>query len=84
MPNELDGEAMRTQLVVSLDGASKVKQGDTAQLWFDPGKAHVFDAESGDNLTRDEQKATQIAQESEDDRKRELERAQEQLQSQSA
>jgi multiple sugar transport system ATP-binding protein len=76
LDRELDGEAMRTQLVVSLDGSSKIRQGDTAQLWFDPAKAHVFDAESGDNLTRDEAKAAEIAQESEDDRKRELEHAQ--------
>jgi multiple sugar transport system ATP-binding protein len=76
LDRELDGEAMRTQLVVSLDGSSKIKQGDNAQLWFNPASAHVFDAESGDNITRDEAKAAAIAQESEDDRKRELERAQ--------
>ena len=80
LDRELDGEAMRTQLVVSLDGASKVRQGDTAELWFDPRKAHVFDAESGDNLTRDEDRATEIAAESEEDRKRELQHAQEQQQ----
>ncbi len=34
----------------------------TRELWFDPAKAHVFDAESGENLTRDEQQAAQIAQ----------------------
>jgi multiple sugar transport system ATP-binding protein len=78
LDRELDGEAMRTQLVVSLDGASKVRQGDTAELWFDPSAAHVFDAESGDNMTRDDAKAARIAQESEEDRRRELERAQQQ------
>ncbi|SHF67543.1 carbohydrate ABC transporter ATP-binding protein, CUT1 family [Jatrophihabitans endophyticus] len=76
LDRELDGEAMRTQLVVSLDGASKVRQGDEAQLWFDPASAHVFDAQSGQNLTRNEERAAQIAQESEDDRRRELDRAQ--------
>jgi len=76
LDRELDGEAMRTQLVVSLDGTSKIRQGDSAELWFDPAAAHVFDAESGENLTRDEAKAAEIAEESESDRKRELERAQ--------
>jgi multiple sugar transport system ATP-binding protein len=75
LDRELDGEAMRTQLVVSLDGSSKIRQGDDARLWFSPAKAHVFDAESGDNLTRDDARAAEIAAESEDDRKRELERA---------
>jgi multiple sugar transport system ATP-binding protein len=75
LDRELDGEAMRTQLVVSLDGSSKVRPGDDARLWFQAASAHVFDAESGDNLTRDEAKAAEIAQESEDDRKRELARA---------
>jgi len=75
LDRELDGEAMRTQLVVSLDGSSRIRQGDDARLWFRPSAAHVFDAESGDNLTRDEQRAAEIAQEQEDERKRELERA---------
>jgi multiple sugar transport system ATP-binding protein len=75
LDRELDGEAMRTQLVVSLNGSSKIRAGDDARLWFAPSAAHVFDPETGDNLTRDEAKATEIAQEAEDDRKRELERA---------
>ena len=77
LDRELDGEAMRTQLVVTLDGSSKIRQGDDADLWLNPASIHVFDAESGDNMTRDENKAQQIADESEEDRKRELARAQE-------
>ena len=76
LDRELDGEAMRTQLVVSLDGSSRIRQGDDARLWFRPSAAHVFDAESGENLTRDEQRASEIAQDSEQERRRELERAQ--------
>jgi len=76
LDRELDGEAMRTQLVVSLDGSSKIRQGDDARLWFRPSAIHVFDPETEANLTRDEAKAAEIAQESEDDRRRELERAQ--------
>jgi multiple sugar transport system ATP-binding protein len=77
LDRELDGEAMRTQLVVSLDGASKVRQGEQATLWFDPKAMHVFDARSGDNLTRDESKAEQIARESDEERVRQLEHAKE-------
>jgi multiple sugar transport system ATP-binding protein len=76
LDRELDGEALRTQLVVTLDGSSRIRQGEKAELWFDPSAVHVFDAASGHNLTRNEAAAAQIAQESEDDRKRELARAQ--------
>ncbi len=41
------------QIVARLDPASKVKRGDTAQLWADTAKLHLFDAESGDRLRRE-------------------------------
>ncbi len=53
LARELDSENLRTQLVVSLDTASRVKDGETAELWFDSGRMHLFDPASGDNLTRD-------------------------------
>lgn len=73
LDRELDGEAMRTQLVVSLPGESKVRRGEPAQLWFDPASMHIFDPRSGDNLTRDELKAAEIAKEAEAERLRQLE-----------
>jgi multiple sugar transport system ATP-binding protein len=53
LARELDSEAMRTQLVVSLDAASRVKEGENAQLWFDPARVHLFDPATGENLTRE-------------------------------
>ena len=47
---ELDREAPRTQLVASIDPASRVAPGDRARLWFDPANVHLFDAESGERL----------------------------------
>jgi len=76
LDRELDGEAMRTQLVVSLDAMSRVREGERATLWFDPARMHLFDPESGDNLTRDEEEATRINEENEKLRKEALERAQ--------
>ena len=35
LERDLDGEALRTQLVISLDGASRIKEGDEAELWVD-------------------------------------------------
>ena len=53
LERELDSEQMRTQLVVALDPASRIRSGMQAELWFDPERMHVFDASSGENLTRD-------------------------------
>jgi multiple sugar transport system ATP-binding protein len=38
------------QVVARLDPTSKVRRRDTAQLWADTAKLHLFDAESGESL----------------------------------
>ena len=43
LEKDLDGESMRTQLVVSLDGASRIAEGDEAEIWVDASKIHLFD-----------------------------------------
>ncbi|HET7754510.1 MAG TPA: sn-glycerol-3-phosphate ABC transporter ATP-binding protein UgpC [Anaeromyxobacteraceae bacterium] len=53
LARELDSEAFRTQLVVSLDAASSIRSGDRAELWFDARRMHFFDPRSGDNLMPD-------------------------------
>jgi multiple sugar transport system ATP-binding protein len=47
------------QIVARLDPASKIKRGDTAQLWADTSKLHLFDAESGERLSQDDQQPEQ-------------------------
>jgi multiple sugar transport system ATP-binding protein len=76
LDRELDGESLRNQLVVTLDAMSSVRDGDSARLWFDPKRMHVFDPATGANLTRDEERARRIGEQSEALRKRSLERAQ--------
>jgi multiple sugar transport system ATP-binding protein len=51
LERELDSEALRTQLVVALDAASRLPEGQTAALWLDLRKVHVFDPATGANLT---------------------------------
>lgn len=51
LERDLDGEAMRTQLVVSLDGNSKIAAGSEATIWVDSSKIHLFDPKTGRNLT---------------------------------
>jgi multiple sugar transport system ATP-binding protein len=53
LERDLDGEALHTQLVVSLDGASRIKEGDEAEIWVDGSKIHLFDPNTGENLTVD-------------------------------
>ncbi len=51
LEKDLDGESLRTQLVVSLEGASTIKEGDEAEIFVESSKIHLFDPETGDNLT---------------------------------
>jgi multiple sugar transport system ATP-binding protein len=60
LERDLDGEALRTQLVVSLDGASRVKEGDEAEIWVDSSQIHLFDPTTGENLTVDSSAAGTI------------------------
>jgi multiple sugar transport system ATP-binding protein len=46
-------EHLCTQLVVTLDPGSRIRAGSRAEPWFDPQRLHVFDPETGENLTRD-------------------------------
>jgi multiple sugar transport system ATP-binding protein len=49
---ELEAESTRTQLVVSLDAASRINEGEQTQLFMNTGGMHLFDPATGDNLTR--------------------------------
>ena len=51
LERDLDGESLRTQLVVSLDAASSIKEGDEAEIYVDAARMHLFDPETGENLT---------------------------------
>jgi multiple sugar transport system ATP-binding protein len=60
LEKDLDGEAMRTQVVINLDGASKIKEGSEAEIWVDARKIHLFDPATGENLTVDRENAGTI------------------------
>ena len=53
LERDLDGESLRTQLVVSLDGTSRINEGEEAEIWVDSSKMHLFDPSTGENLTVD-------------------------------
>jgi multiple sugar transport system ATP-binding protein len=52
LERDLDGETLRTQLVVALDANSQITKGEEAEIWLDPEQIHLFDPASGQNLTR--------------------------------
>ncbi|MCB1002604.1 MAG: ABC transporter ATP-binding protein, partial [Acidimicrobiales bacterium] len=51
LERDLDSERLRSQLVVALDPADAIASGDRIRLRFDPRSMHVFDVETGENLT---------------------------------
>jgi multiple sugar transport system ATP-binding protein len=60
LERDLDGEALHTQLVISLDGSSRINEGDEAEIWVDAAKIHLFDPTTGENLTVDPSSAGTI------------------------
>ncbi|KHL10742.1 multiple sugar transport system ATP-binding protein [Mumia flava] len=50
LAKELDGEKMRSQIVVSLDPASRVREGESAELVMKADRMHLFVPETGENL----------------------------------
>jgi multiple sugar transport system ATP-binding protein len=53
LEKDLDSEALRTQLVVSLDSNSRISKGEEAEIWMDASHMHLFDPATGENLTLD-------------------------------
>jgi multiple sugar transport system ATP-binding protein len=51
LAKELDSEALRTQIIVALDSASRIQDGDEAELHVDSSRMHLFEPGSGENLT---------------------------------
>ena len=53
LERDLDGESLHTQLVIGLDGSSRIDEGDEAEIFVDSSKMHLFDPATGENLTLD-------------------------------
>ncbi|SHN45837.1 ABC transporter ATP-binding protein [Cryptosporangium aurantiacum] len=61
LARELDSEALRTQAVASIDSMSRVRENSEVDFWVDTRRMHLFDPRTGDNLTRDEEAAAELA-----------------------
>ncbi|WP_018330450.1 ABC transporter ATP-binding protein [Actinomycetospora chiangmaiensis] len=75
LARELDGDQLRTQAIVSIDSASRIREGSEAEFWFDTRRIHVFDPQSGENLTRDEAAGAELTRQAGEDRRAQVERA---------
>jgi multiple sugar transport system ATP-binding protein len=76
LSKELDSEELRTQAIVSIDANSRLREGREAEFWLDSRKVHVFDPESGDNLTRDAEAGAELTRLATQDRVEQMEDAQ--------
>ena len=56
-----DAGATAESVTARLDAATRVREGDNAELWADVRAMHVFDPESGRNLTLEASPAAQAA-----------------------
>jgi multiple sugar transport system ATP-binding protein len=46
------GAPAETEMVARLDAAARPREGETAELWIDTGRIHLFDPADGRCLTR--------------------------------
>ncbi len=76
LSRELDSDQLRTQAIVSIDASSRIHEGREAEFWLDSRKIHVFDPESGDNLTRDAEAGAELTREAEAHRTDQVQEAQ--------
>jgi multiple sugar transport system ATP-binding protein len=75
LSRELDAEELRTQAIVSIDSTSRIREGREAEFWLDSRKVHVFDPQTGINLTRDAEAGAALTRMASEDRIEQVEDA---------
>ncbi|MUK00568.1 sn-glycerol-3-phosphate ABC transporter ATP-binding protein UgpC [Vibrio cholerae] len=76
LARDMDADELRPQVVVTLDAASRIRGGREAEIWLDTRKLHLFDAETGENLTRDAEAGAELTREASEERAEEIATAQ--------
>ncbi|MBB4734567.1 multiple sugar transport system ATP-binding protein [Micrococcus cohnii] len=77
LAKDLDADELRPVIVTTLSAESRVRPGVPAQLWLDASRIHLFDPKTGENLTRDPDAGAELTRLAGQDRRREIELAQE-------
>ena len=75
LAQELDADEMPAQVVVSLDASSRIRGGSNSKIWLDSRRMHVFNPETGENLTRDAEAGAELTREANEERESEIARA---------
>src|SRR5919107_1204834 len=75
LSRELDSEELRTQAIVSIDSTSRIREGREAEFWLDTRKVHVFDPQTGENLTRDAEAGAELTRMATQDRVEQVDEA---------
>ena len=70
---EMDADELRPQVVTTLSAESRVRPGRPTELWVDTSRVHIFDPESGENLTRDAEAGAELTRMATEEREREIE-----------
>jgi len=79
LARDMDADELRPQVVVTLDAASRIRGGREAELWLDTRKIHIFDPETGENLTRDADAGARLTEEANAARAEEIAAAREEV-----
>ncbi|MCC9204059.1 ABC transporter ATP-binding protein [Arthrobacter sp. zg-Y769] len=79
LARDMDADELRPQVVVTLDAASRIRGGRDAELWLDTRKVHLFDPETGENLTRDAAAGAELTEEANAHRAEEIAAAHEEV-----
>lgn len=74
---DMDADELRPQVVTTLSAESRVRPGTPTELWVDTSRIHIFDPESGENLTRDAAAGAELTELAAEEREREISLAQE-------
>ncbi|QGF22543.1 ABC transporter ATP-binding protein [Raineyella fluvialis] len=75
LARDLDQDEMPSNVVVTLDSASRIRGGRPAKLWVDTRTVHVFDPADGRNLTRDADAGAELTALAEEERVSEIQAA---------
>ncbi|WP_026536591.1 ABC transporter ATP-binding protein [Arthrobacter sp. H14] len=77
LAKDLDADELKPQIVVTLDASSRLRAGRESELWLDTRKLHLFDPETGENLTRDAEAGAALTDEANQERAEEIAMARE-------
>ncbi|MFP5315177.1 MAG: ABC transporter ATP-binding protein [Actinomycetes bacterium] len=72
LARDMDADELRPQVVVTLDAASRIRGGRESEIWLDTRKLHLFDPETGENLTRDAEAGAALTAEASQERAEEI------------